>query len=395
MNRLTLLWAALLTLGLQSCDSGRHIDSYFGLSIPSDSVDCYLEAQMQAHNIPGMSVAIVNEGEVVHHQHFGYANVEAGIPVSDATIFEGASMSKSVFGMFAMQFVEQGLLDLDQPLHEYLPYLDIAHDERYKKITARMVLSHRSGFPNWRESEPDEQLSIHFEPGTDYCYSGEGYQYLAMVLAELAHTDWEGLEARFQQQIAQPLGMQHTEFVPSEILLQHKAEPYNEHGEHIDWENDYWTQKEAGVFGAGYSIHSNALDFSRWMIGVMNEQLLNEASYAELLKPHSVVPSDAVDISYTLGFMQYPWPFTNTYGHGGDNDGFTCFYSLNTEKDWGFVLFTNSEYGQELGEELFFYLLIGPNRAPVVVLGVVVLLSILVGLALLIRLVLRRLKTRA
>jgi CubicO group peptidase (beta-lactamase class C family) len=137
---------------------------------------------MDTLNIPGLSIAVINDSKVVYHQTFGYANLEKQLPVTDKTIFEGASLSKSVFAFFVMKFVEEGKLDLDKPLYEYLPYPEIAHDDRYKQITGRMVLSHRSGYPNWRENEEDDKLKIKLEPGTNYEYSGEGYQYLAMVL---------------------------------------------------------------------------------------------------------------------------------------------------------------------------------------------------------------------
>jgi CubicO group peptidase (beta-lactamase class C family) len=243
-------------------------------------------------------------------------------------------------------------LDLDKPLYEYLPYPDIAHDERYKKITARMVLSHRSGFPNWREDEEDKKLKLKFAPGTDFRYSGEGYQYLAMVLKHIEGTDWSGLEDAFQTKIAKPLGMEHTVFIQTSYTQAHKAEPYDENNKWIDWKNDYWYKKGRDVFGAGYSIHSEPIDFSKWMIGLMNQRLLSEESYTELFKQHSQLDDRTINVSYTLGFYK----LNNLLAHAGDNTGFTCFYVLDTEKDWGYVVFTNSKFGQTLGNELLEYM---------------------------------------
>ncbi|MEL7252187.1 MAG: serine hydrolase domain-containing protein, partial [Bacteroidota bacterium] len=136
MKNLLLFFTLLLLL--QSCsDNSEAIDSYFGFDIPKSTIDQHLEAQMKDLNIPGMSIAFINDGEVVHHRTIGYANLQDSLPVTEQTIFEAASMSKSVFAFFAMKYVEEGLLDLDTPLYTYLPYPDIAHDERYKKITAR------------------------------------------------------------------------------------------------------------------------------------------------------------------------------------------------------------------------------------------------------------------
>src|SRR5687767_7596500 len=141
-----------------------------------------------------------------------------------------------------------------------------------------MILSHRSGFPNWREHESDKKLKIKFDPGTKYEYSGEGYQYLAMVLKHIEGSDWNRLEAAFQIRIANPLGLEHTVFIQTPYTRKHKAEPYDENGKWIDWKNGYEYRKRSEEFGAAYSIHSEPLDFSKWMIAVVNKKLLNEES---------------------------------------------------------------------------------------------------------------------
>lgn len=354
---LKLLVFLILTISFTNCHSQKEIKNLAGFDVSTDSINAFLKSRMDSLNIPGLSIAVINESKVVYHQTFGYANLEKKLPITTKTIFEGASMSKSIFAFFVMKFVEEGKLDLDKPLHEYLPYQDIAYDERYKKITARMVLSHRSGFPNWRENEDDKKLKIKFEPGTDYEYSGEGYQYLAMVLKHIESTDWNGLEAIFQEKIAKPLKMEHTVFIPTSYIKKHKAEPYNNQREWIDLQKDYWYKKEKGKFVAPSSIHSEPLDFSKWMIGVMNNKLLSKNSYSELLKHHSKIStsSTGINVYYALGFLTADKVYSNTYFHSGNNAGFTCSYLMDTKKDWGYVLFTNSEYGEKLGDEVWNY----------------------------------------
>lgn len=328
-----------------------------GFEVPVDSINIFLKSRMDTLNIPGLSIAVINDSKVVYHQTFGYANLEKKEPVTAQTIFEGASLSKSVFAFFVMTFVEEGKLDLDKPLYEYLPYPDIAHDERYKKITARMILSHRSGFPNWRENEDDKKLKIKFEPGTNYEYSGEGYQYLAMVLKHIEGTDWKGLETIFQEKIAKPIGLEHTVFIPTAYTNKNKAEPYNNQLQWVDWKNDYWHKKNKGIFVAPASILTEPIDFSKWMIAVMNREQLSENSYKQLFENHSKISTSSTGINYyyTLGFFTADQEYSNTYVHGGNNEGFTCFYFMETEKDWGYVLFTNSENGEKLGNELWDY----------------------------------------
>lgn len=356
-NVLKLSFFLLLTFSLTSSHSQNKIKNLAGFDVKIDSINTFLTSRMDSLNIPGLSIAVINDSKVVYHQTFGFANLEKKLPVTNKTIFEGASMSKSVFAFFVMTFVEEGKLDLDKPLYQYLPYEDIAYDERYKKITARMVLSHRSGFPNWRENEEDKKLKIKFEPGTDYEYSGEGYQYLAMVLKQIENTDWKGLETIFQEKIAKPLKMEHTVFIPTSYSEKHKAEPYNNKREWINLQNDYWYKKEKGKFIAPSSIHSEPIDFSKWMIGVMNNKVLTENSYSELLKHHSKIStsSTGINVYYALGFLTADQDYSTTFFHSGNNAGFTCSYLMDTEKKWGYVLFTNSEYGEKLGDEVWNY----------------------------------------
>ncbi|MFD2561177.1 serine hydrolase domain-containing protein [Aquimarina rubra] len=357
VKSLKLLLPFLLSITFTVCYSQKKITNLVGYEVSTDSINDFLKSRMDSLNIPGLSIAIINNGEVVYHQTFGFANLEDKRPVTGKTIFEGASISKSVFAFFVMKFVEEGKLDLDKPLYKYLPYNDIAYDDRYKKITARMVLSHRTGFPNWRENEEDKKLKIKFEPGTSYEYSGEGYQYLAMVLKHIEKTDWNGLERLFQEKIAKPLKMENTTFIPTTDIYNKKAEPYNNQKEWIDWKNNYWYEKDKGKFVAPSSIHSEPIDFSKWMIGVMNKKVLSENSYEELLKHHSKISTSSTGISvyYALGFLTADKNYSNTYFHSGNNAGFTCGYLLDIEKDWGFVLFTNSEKGEKLTDEVWNY----------------------------------------
>jgi len=356
---LILLYFALFGL-LASCQNkqGTNLQNLIGTTMSPTTLDKFLDHQMQVMNIPGLAVAVINDGKVVYHQVKGYADKENKVKVDKQTLFEGASMSKSVFAYFTMKMVEQGKLDLDKPLYEYLPYPDIAYDPRYKKITARMVLSHRSGFPNWRTDYKDKggKLFIQFEPGSNYHYSGEGYQYLAMVLKHLLNTDWRGLDAKIREEIMLPLGMEHTRFIQDKYNVQHKAKPYGHKGQFIDPKY----KKPDSLFVAPASIHSEPIEFSKWLIEMINRKGLQQGSFDEMLKPHSKIPFPIpLELQYTLGFFNYTFPFGNFYMHGGNNEGFTCMFALEQDKKWGFVVFTNSEFGEDLGSLMQLYFING------------------------------------
>ena len=123
----------LLTISFTSCQSQNKVKNLLGVEVSTDSIDIFLKSRMDSLNIPGLSIAVRNDSKVVYHNTFGFANVEKKLPVTDKTIFEAASISKSVFAFFVMQFVEEGKLDLDKTLYEYLPYQDIANDDKIEK----------------------------------------------------------------------------------------------------------------------------------------------------------------------------------------------------------------------------------------------------------------------
>lgn len=132
--------------------------------------------------VPGVSIAVVSRGARVWTTSAGIAEDSSGQSVTDTTIFEAASLSKPVFAYAVLQLVEKGELSLDTPL---VRYFDTAYveDSRGKLITARHVLTHSTGFPNWR---PDGQpLRMYFTPGSRYSYSGEGLVYLQRVVEHL------------------------------------------------------------------------------------------------------------------------------------------------------------------------------------------------------------------
>jgi hypothetical protein len=133
---------------LQGCgvDTTTHVRSYLGVPIAHEDIQAFLQERMKTLHIPGASLVVINEGTIVYHHNVGFADQERHIPITDSTIFEVASLSKSVFASFVMTFVQSGELSLDKPLHEYMPHPDLVHDPRHKLLTARMVLSHRTGY---------------------------------------------------------------------------------------------------------------------------------------------------------------------------------------------------------------------------------------------------------
>src|SRR4051812_37544471 len=137
-----------------------------------------LPGLMAQAKVPGLAIAVIDNGRVAWTKSFGVMRVGSPEPVTETTRFEAASLSKPVTAYVALQLVDAGRLALDTPLTHYITYADLPGDPRVATMTARHVLSHTTGFPNWRRRDP---LTLFFTPGERFSYSGEGYVYLQRV----------------------------------------------------------------------------------------------------------------------------------------------------------------------------------------------------------------------
>lgn len=346
----------------------KQIETVSGQFVSAAAVDRFIERQMDSLKIPGMSVAIINDANVVYHRAVGVANADSTGEVDETSIFEAASLSKPVFAYLALKMVEEAVLDLDTPLHQYVPieevqngwYKDVAGDERSEQITARMVLSHTTGLPNWRWDNPDEKLSIQFAPGDKFSYSGEGYELLADVIAHLKGVDLEGLGRLFQKEMATPLGMKHASFVYEDSVANHKVRG------HVDGEP---TEQEwccdGRAFLASGNLHTEAVSYANFLTALMGDEGLSEDLIDEMLTAQVDIPEghsrrieDGV-AAWGLGAGIQNTPYGTKYTHGGTNEGFRSGFAFYKDKGVGYVLFTNSGEGSKLNERLETFLMEG------------------------------------
>jgi len=117
------------------------------------TLDKRLPQLLDSASIPGMSITVIQNGTVEYSKNLGVKEQGKPDEISEHTVFEAASLTKPIAAYCAMKLVEEGKLELDKPLFEYLEYPDLGDDGRAKVITARMVLSHQTGLPNWRKMD--------------------------------------------------------------------------------------------------------------------------------------------------------------------------------------------------------------------------------------------------
>jgi CubicO group peptidase (beta-lactamase class C family) len=312
-------------------------------AINTDELDHFVQAYLEYFKIPGISLAVIKDSKVVYHRGFGVKNTTTHEPVSDNTVFEAASMTKPVFAYTVLRLVDRGVLTLDTPLYNYLPYDDIAHDERYKLITARMVLTHRTGFPNWRTGK----LEIKFTPGSQVSYSGEGFVYLGKVVEKLTGKKLVDL---CREEVFAPMGIENASLVWNENLARLTA---TGHGGSAPM-----AKGKPSAPNVAASLHVDAGNYAKFLTAVLRGEGLSEPTSREMLRSQVKVP-DQEGTSWGLGIAIEETPVGTNYGHGGRNSGFTSRSLMYKDKGIGYAFLVNNDDASKIDNVLNAYLIAG------------------------------------
>lgn len=182
--------------------------------LPPDELLQDLPRQMQALGVPGVGIAVVEQGRLAWSRGFGVLQALPGVPgqetrVDDATLFEVASMSKPVFAYAVMQLVDRGVLALDAPVVAYHRPDYLADHPWVDRITVRDVLRHSTGLPNWRKDPATEKLVPAVEPGTRIDYSGEAFVWLQLAVEAITG---ESLDRTMRRLLFAPAGMRDSSY---------------------------------------------------------------------------------------------------------------------------------------------------------------------------------------
>ena len=262
-----LLAAVTLFSGMARIAAQPAIRRLDGSSLSRAEIDATASRLMSAAEVTGAGIAIFNGGKVAYLRAYGFRDTEKKLPLTEDSVMAAASFTKVAFTYLVTQLVGNRTLDLDKPVQDYLPkplpdyaaYQDLANDSRYKKITARMLLSHTAGFPNLRWLTEDHKLNINFEPGSRYAYSGEGMQLLQLVVETVTETPLrELMEAR----VFKPLGMTRTSMVSEDRFENDYANGYDE------WGRSLGHQQQRTAEAAG-SMQTTLRDFSAFTQAVI------------------------------------------------------------------------------------------------------------------------------
>jgi CubicO group peptidase (beta-lactamase class C family) len=366
-------FVSIFLIQIQGCSAGRSrpsgptIARLDDTTIDTTTLTERIDALTRAANVQGLTVTIFNDAENVYSRAFGAASVPAGKPLRTDTEIYGASLSKAVFSVLVMKLVEQDVIDLDKPLQDYVKeplgqkhgkswhedLSDLRSDPRYRRITGRMSMSHTTGLPGWRWFEPDQKLRIHFEPGAQFAYSGEGMTFFQIVIEKVTG---KSLEALMQEHVFGPYGM-----TMSSYTWQPRFEADYAIGHTAD--GKVYPKDKDNAARAPSTLETTTNDYARFMRAVLRGEGLSKASWDEIFKPQVRIRSktqigpgasettssyDSIELSYGLG-----WGLRRTpHGWGafkeGHGDGFQHYSVVYPSKKLGVLLMTNSDNAESI-----------------------------------------------
>lgn len=284
----------------------------------SAEFDRLIEHAMEGTSSKGLAIALVEDGHVRWTKTYGVRNGQ-GAPLQTDTVMYGASLTKAAFAYMVLQLVDEGKLDLDKSIADYLPqplpsynssadqraYADwtgLESDPRWRKITPRILLTHSAGFSNFGFLEPDGKLKIHFEPGSRYAYSGDGLILLQFVLARGLGLD---VGKEMQTRVFDRFGMTNTSMTWRPDFAANLADGFKADG-------SIETHDERSRVRAAGSMDTTLADFAKFAAGYTRGEGLSPASRAELAKPQLGIATRSQFPSLQALEAQAPFPFLSS-----------------------------------------------------------------------------------
>ena len=322
--------------------------------------DSIVKRLMDSAAVTGVSIGMIRNNKVLYTRAYGYRIKEKNLLNDTSTCFYAASLSKAVFAYLMMLLVEKGTISMDTPIAKYLPralpdyenYKDLAGEDRWKLITPAICLSHTTGFPNWRQFNPNDnkKLEIFFTPGSRYAYSGEGINLLQMVIETITGRTLEDLA---KEMVFIPLGMTRTGYIWHPEFESDYALGYDEKGDSL-------RKRRRTTAGAAGSMETTISDYTRFMAAVMQN---GHHMFVPRIKIHSLhqFPSlrndttnenEAIHLSYGLGWGLFSTASGTAFFKEGHDDGWVHYSIGIPSTGRALIIMCNSSNGEKVFNKL-------------------------------------------
>lgn len=311
---------------------------------------------MTKMKVPGMALAIYDEGQLIHHRGYGLKNIEDGSPVTVHTGFNIGSISKLFTAFGVMLLAQDGQIDLNAPVNKYLSrwkFPPSAFDESL--VTIASLLNHtggisvhgypgfidKKGLPNLEASldgnngpqKANEAVAIIATPQTEFKYSGGGFTILQLMIEEVSGLAFQEF---MKKRIFAPLNMKHSSFDINDSILSNTANPYDKNGQPLPLE--YFTAQGAA------GLHTTIADFVLFAEEILNEhQLLPSKGIDQMIHPTQV--SGEI---YGLGFRTMTMGPMKLTGHAGSNTGWEAAFFIDFRNKSGLIMMTNGDEGDKV-----------------------------------------------
>lgn len=338
---------------------------------------------MRTAGVPGVSVAIIGR-EGVTARGFGVTRAGAGDAVDADTVFEAASLSKPVFAYLVLRLAAEGVIDLDKPLGDYLPVPN-SDDTPSRAITARHVLSHTTGWRNWRVAR-EHLLTADFTPGSRFGYSGEGFYFLQRVVERVTG---RGILRLTRERVFEPLGMRRSAYMSRPDLEANRADPHSNRGVPMDSFNsrvsrvmreraasesksmDDWTHEDAeraasaanptlsafpnfllpNVAGSLLTTANDYARFLRHLLGSTESPPGGRAVLDRMVAPQ-ITLNESIRWGLGVGLQSSGAGRPDQFWHWGDSGGVKAFVVGDPTAGNGVVVFTNGNNGRAVYERV-------------------------------------------
>lgn len=299
-----------------------------------------IEKLLIQEKVPTLGLGVIEKGRLKQIQVFG--NIDKDVPTSYNSIFKVASLTKPITALVTLKLISAGKLGLDESLDKYWKDPDLISDNRTKKLTPRIILSHQTGFPNWRYLTRNKTLFFEFDPGTKFQYSGEGFEYLRKAIEAKFGKKLEELAASL---IFKPAKMNDTHFWWDESMDEKRyVKNYDKDGK--TFETVKYFQANAAA-----NLLTTVEDYGNFLVYILNGADLSQSVYQEMTKNQVQLKDNDY---FGLGWEKLTGFSGDEYAlmHTGKDPGVNTLAIIFPMSKNGYVIFLNGDNAGKIFEEL-------------------------------------------
>jgi CubicO group peptidase (beta-lactamase class C family) len=320
-----------------------------GQAALADNIDTYIQTYMKRRQVPGVSIAIVQDGRLSRAKGYGLANVELAAPATANTVYQLASVTKQFTATAIMMLVEEGKLSVDDRITKLLPDLPTA----WEPVTVRHLLNHTSGIKSYTSTKDFDKVarkdfgqrelldlvaheSLEFTPGEKWNYSNTGYFLLGMLIEKISGKPFG---AFLDERIFKPLGMAHTRVNNLRAIVRNRAQGYTVDGPNLR-NGEYVSPTQPFAAGA---LLSTVTDLVKWDAALNSDRLLKRPTLEQMWKATAL--TGGTSAPYGFGWQIETVNGHRCIAHGGGIDGFSTFIARYVDDGLTVVVLTNSDHG--------------------------------------------------